>query len=76
MTTDEVNSVMGKQLAIQGQKKEELIQWGEPVGPKQGLNLSSIWTYLIWTYLLFFNKEEEGFWPGHDERLKLCSIWT
>ena len=26
--------------------------------------------------IVFFNKEEEGSWPGHDERLNLSSNWT
>ena len=38
------------------------------------LNLSGIWMYPLRTYLLFFNKEKEGFQPGHDEHLDLIDL--
>lgn len=41
------------------------------------LNISSIWMYLILTYLLIFlTKKKKRVWLGHDECLNLSSVWT
>ena len=56
--------------------KIELIRHGEPVGPKQTLEL--IRFELVWFELIrcFLNKKTARFWQGHGKHLNLSSHWT
>ena len=80
MKSDEVNSVTGKKSVIfkEGEKKRrenvELIRREEPVGPKLTLELIRQLNLSDSNLSFVYNKEKEGFLPGHEERMNFSNI--
>ena len=79
MTSDKVNSVTGKKYHLGGGGVG--VDWTYPAWRSCGAKANA-WTYPAFELILFeliscfFKKETEGFWPGHDERLTLSSMYT
>ena len=87
MASDEMNSVTGKKSVIfkggagrgrgMGEGGIEFLRRGEPVEPKQTLELMRkliLSDLNLSVVFLTHKKKRRRFWPGHDERFNLSDL--